>query len=59
MVGACSGACCPLCHAGTASGLRGEGLPVIELVAAFMAAWVTGYVLGFKVRMIRSAYYAT
>lgn len=27
-------------------------------VAVFLAAWAVGYVLGFKVRMIRAAYYA-
>lgn len=27
-------------------------------VAIFLAAWAVGYVLGFKVRMIRSALYA-
>jgi hypothetical protein len=28
-------------------------------IAIFLAAWACGYVLGFKVRMIRSALYAT
>jgi hypothetical protein len=27
-------------------------------VAIFLAAWAIGYVLGFKVRMVRSALYA-
>lgn len=28
-------------------------------VAVFLAAWAAGFVLGFKVRMIRTAYYAS
>lgn len=27
--------------------------------AVFLAAWAMGYVLGFKIRMIRSALYAS
>lgn len=29
-----------------------------EWIAAFLASWAAGYVIGFKVRMIRSALYA-
>jgi len=32
---------------------------MITYVGVFMLAWATGYVLGFKVRMIRSALYAS
>jgi hypothetical protein len=29
-----------------------------SFVAVFLAAWAVGYVLGYKLRMIRSALYA-
>lgn len=57
LVSASSHACDHICFASSARWLRKfcEVSVMAALISSFLACWALGYVLGFKVRMIRNA----